>query len=152
MTQKTQSKQAYFTLKDDKNKIDLKIEQVSGFDIGIRFKGYGEYAAKDGEGAPVLLTLEDGNLQVAVWSDINQEDATHIISMDKAKESHRDVNDDPEPVKQAVKFTKEEQIIIHEVARYGLAMVFTEIAEELDLSDEVLHNLQEKLTKEGNNG
>jgi len=44
-------------------------------------------------------------------------------------------------------FTKTEQSEILEIARMGLAMVFTEIAEELDISDEYLNKLQEKIIK-----
>lgn len=42
-------------------------------------------------------------------------------------------------------FTKEEQVEILEIARLGLGMVFTEIAEELDLSEEYLTELREKV-------
>ena len=43
------------------------------------------------------------------------------------------------------KFTAEEQVEILEIARVGLAMVFTEIAEELDFSDDYLVKLREKI-------
>ena len=42
-------------------------------------------------------------------------------------------------------FTEEEQVEVLEVARWGLAMVFTDIAEEMDLSDEYLSKLQDKI-------
>jgi len=42
-------------------------------------------------------------------------------------------------------FTKTEQTEILEIARMGLAMVFTEIAEELDLTDDYLTSLREKI-------
>ena len=43
------------------------------------------------------------------------------------------------------KFTEEQQIEILEIARLGLGMVFTEIAEELDLDDDYLAELREKI-------
>jgi hypothetical protein len=42
-------------------------------------------------------------------------------------------------------FTAEEQSVILELARYALANVFTDFAEEADLSDEYLTELQEKI-------
>jgi hypothetical protein len=43
------------------------------------------------------------------------------------------------------KFTAEEQSVILELARYALGAVFTEFAEEADLSDEYLVELREKI-------
>jgi len=42
-------------------------------------------------------------------------------------------------------FTIEEQVEIFEIAQLGLAMVFTEISEELDLNDEYLVKLRDKM-------
>ena len=42
-------------------------------------------------------------------------------------------------------FDAQEQAEILEIARLGLAMVFTEIAEEMDLTDDALTELREKI-------
>ena len=56
----------------------------------IQPEGYGDHSSKDGEGSPALITLgEDGDLELFVWSDINEEDATHVIDMEYARESNR---------------------------------------------------------------
>lgn len=47
-------------------------------------------------------------------------------------------------------FNSTEQSEILEIARVGLAMVFTEIAEELDLDEDHLKALQEKIEKVSN--
>ena len=44
-----------------------------------------------------------------------------------------------------VNFSDEEIVEVLEVARLGLGMVFTEIAEEMDISDEYLLQLREKI-------
>jgi len=43
----------------------------------------------DGQGSPILVEVADGKLRVVCWSDINEEDPTHIISMEKAREDLR---------------------------------------------------------------
>ena len=48
------------------------------------------------------------------------------------------------------KFSAIEQAEILEIARVGLAMVYDEIAEELDLSDDYLKALQDKIYTEFN--
>jgi len=44
-------------------------------------------------------------------------------------------------------FTKEEQVIILELARMTLADNYEAVAEALDLSDEVLKDLQDKIVE-----
>jgi len=55
--------------------------------IGAR--GYGEKGAADGEGTPIVIEVHDGELRLLVWSDINSEDPTHIISLQGAMENKR---------------------------------------------------------------
>lgn len=43
------------------------------------------------------------------------------------------------------RFTEEERVEILEIARLGLGMVFNEIADEMDLSDDYLTELREKM-------
>lgn len=59
--------------------------------------GYGDSASPDGHGSPVMLELYDGELRAVIWSDINEGDPTHIISLEKALESNREVSDDMLP-------------------------------------------------------
>jgi len=53
-------------------------------------EGYGDASTEDGEGCPVMIERWNGELRVVVWSDINKEDPTHIISLEGARESLRD--------------------------------------------------------------
>ena len=61
--------------------------------ILLEAEGYGN---RTGEGVPgegyndiVMLEYYGDKLRVIVWSDINQEDPTHIIEMENARESNR---------------------------------------------------------------
>ena len=54
--------------------------------ICIHVEGYGEKTANDGMGEPVVVDLFDNKLKVYIWSDINKEDPTNIISLEGAKE------------------------------------------------------------------
>ncbi len=64
---------------------------VFGFESGIElsFAGYGDHSSADGYGRPIFIELHGGQLTIHVWSDINQEDPTHVITMEKARESLR---------------------------------------------------------------
>ncbi len=57
--------------------------------INIRPKQYGDFGSHDGIGAPIYLELYEGELRLIVWSDINQQEPTHVISLEGAKESLR---------------------------------------------------------------
>ena len=57
--------------------------------ILIRPKGYGDSVSEDGKGCPILIELFDGHPRVIVWDDINDEDSSHVISIEKAQESLR---------------------------------------------------------------
>jgi len=68
----------------------LKVKvQLRGNGIFVMPKGYGDCASQDGHGTPVMIEYYEGDLRVLVWSDINQEDPTYILSLDKALESKR---------------------------------------------------------------
>jgi hypothetical protein len=62
-----------------------------GFDgsLLIGFRGFGEASAQEGFGFPVVIEQHEGRLRLIVWSDINQEDPTHIIDLEGARESAR---------------------------------------------------------------
>jgi hypothetical protein len=55
--------------------------------IGLRFDGYGDFCSIAGEDTPILIEIRDGIPYVIIWSDINQEDPTHVISLENAHES-----------------------------------------------------------------
>lgn len=56
------------------------------FALYIGLSGYGDLCSTPGSGLPIALDMCDGNLQLFVWSDINQEDPTHIIDLEGARE------------------------------------------------------------------
>jgi hypothetical protein len=53
-----------------------------------RFAGLGDFSSAPGHGTPVYLDDYE-SLRLCVWADINQEDPTHIIPLDGARESLR---------------------------------------------------------------
>lgn len=60
--------------------------------IGGAIDGYGDKYSADEHGAPVLIDLAKTETQgprVLVWADINDEDPTHIVSLEGAMESRR---------------------------------------------------------------
>lgn len=57
--------------------------------ISICPKGYGDATSQDGYGSPILIEFWGGELRVVLWSNINEEDPTHTISMERARESNR---------------------------------------------------------------
>ncbi len=63
--------------------------RTSHYGVEIGAVGYGDKVTQPGYGIPVLLELHEGELRVVIWSDINQEDPTHIISLANARESKR---------------------------------------------------------------
>lgn len=53
--------------------------------IGVAPAGY----ATVHDDYPVLVELHEGQVRVLVWGDINNEDPTHIISLEGAKVSNK---------------------------------------------------------------
>jgi hypothetical protein len=72
----------------ERQEVEVEIEATKD-GILIKPKGYGDHCTDDGYGCPVLVELCNGHPRVVVWSDINQEDPTNIISLDGAAESLR---------------------------------------------------------------
>jgi hypothetical protein len=72
----------------DHEKIETKIEAENG-KIYISPNGYGDASSEDGHGCPIIIEHWNNELRVVVWADINQEDPTHIISLENAKEINR---------------------------------------------------------------
>lgn len=59
----------------------------------IKIAGYGECAARNGEGFPIMLEIDpdyDPDPVLRVWSDITDEDPTHKISLQQAAEWRRE--------------------------------------------------------------
>lgn len=57
--------------------------------ISIRLAGYGDCSSKKGYGEPIFIEHYEGKLWVRAWADINQEDPTHSIDMEGAREDAR---------------------------------------------------------------
>lgn len=71
-----------------KKTLGIDIEIYDGHVI-IHSIDYGENTAIEGQGRPIMIEYYEGELRVILWSDINQEEPTHIVSMEGAKESKR---------------------------------------------------------------
>ena len=65
------------------------IVELDNRSVYIIPQGYGDASSADNCGCPVMLEIWEGELRVVVWGDINQEDPTHIISLEGALESKR---------------------------------------------------------------
>lgn len=74
---------------DGPSKLQAKIVH-EGHGIEVKVKGYGHASTQDGHGSPIYIENRHGKLFVCIWSDINQEDPTHIIDMSKALENNRE--------------------------------------------------------------
>jgi len=61
--------------------------RASGLDIDIA--GYGDKSSRPGYGTPIHLSLYAGTLTLRVWADINQEEPTHTIDLEGARENKR---------------------------------------------------------------
>jgi len=57
--------------------------------IYVRPDSTGDHVTDAGHGWPVLVETYNGKPQVIIWSDINQEEPTHIIDLSQALESNR---------------------------------------------------------------
>jgi hypothetical protein len=88
----------FYTLKDkdvenSQKNVNVEVE-CSNDSVYILLEGYSDASSPDGEGCPVMLEVWEGELRVVVWSDINKEDPTHIISLQGAREELRKIDDD----------------------------------------------------------
>ena len=83
---------SYFQLRDTGEHGGGSVTGVIGHDCTgmlVKIDGYGDKCSKDGQGAPILIELVDGQLRLIVWADINKEDPTHIISLEGARDGAR---------------------------------------------------------------
>jgi len=79
-------------LDDPTKNLSVRVEFRDG-SIFIYPKGYGDYCSLEGKGCPAIIELADDRLRIVAWTDINQEDSTHTVEFDGAKEEERK----PEP-------------------------------------------------------
>ncbi len=63
--------------------------QVNSMGIFIHADGYGEKTSVESASFPIMVEFYNDRLRVLTWGDINQEDPTHIIGMEGARESLR---------------------------------------------------------------
>ena len=57
--------------------------------IDLLAEGFGTLTMQPGYGGIAYLEYAEGRLRLLVWADINQEDPTHIIDLEGARESAR---------------------------------------------------------------
>ena len=57
--------------------------------LTISIDGFGDCNSDNGKGTPILIEIRNGVPHVVVWGDINEEDATHIVSLANAAEDYR---------------------------------------------------------------
>ena len=70
-----------------KNQRTIPVEITSDSQgIYLKPKGYGDCSSADGHGIPIMLELYGDKLRLLVWSNIMQEDPTHIIDLEDARE------------------------------------------------------------------
>lgn len=80
------------TLKDaiDEGSLQAKLAKSPGDGLlMIGAEGYSEKTAAEGHGFPIVVEFHEGQFRVLIWSDINQEDPTHTISLEGAREDKR---------------------------------------------------------------
>jgi len=130
-----------------KKSIRVTVHQSCGR-LFIRPEGYGDASSYNGEGDPIMVELYGGELRVILWSDINQEDSTHIISMEDAQENRRGEALPTTLADELSKMDESDLAIILEAAIVSLSdgEVYDSIVDKLDLSDEAAKEVQEKLT------
>lgn len=81
---------------DEHKDLEITVKSINGY-ILIQPKGYGDACSDDGKGWPIMVEKFDGRVRVVVWSDIMEEDATHTIDLEDARE------DNPERIKELQK-------------------------------------------------
>lgn len=69
----------------DYREIELQIED---WGLVVRPTGYGDNTSLGGCGCPLFVGFRKGIPVVTIWDDINNEEASHIISLEKAAESN----------------------------------------------------------------
>lgn len=57
--------------------------------LEISFEGYGDFCSQDSLGSPLVIEYYQGEIRIVIWANINQEDPTHVISLEGAREVNR---------------------------------------------------------------
>jgi hypothetical protein len=82
-----------FSLKGEgtskENDITGYIDNELGSGIALHFNGYSDCCSTDSNGTPIYIEKYEGNLRAIIYADINQEEPTHVVSLDGAKVSER---------------------------------------------------------------
>lgn len=82
-----------FALKDEcmtkEYEISGYIDNSLSLGVALNFSGYSDHCSNDDNGTPIYIQKYDGKLQAIIYADINQEDPTHVISLEGAKNSKR---------------------------------------------------------------
>ena len=73
----------------DGEKKKLRIKISDNF-VLLQPDGYGDHCSKEGEGFPIAFEWCEGSPRLIVWGNINDEDHTHIVYMEDAKETKRE--------------------------------------------------------------
>lgn len=66
---------------------------VGPYGVALTFEGHEDHNG----GEPVYLEIFDGEVRAVLWSDINQEDPTHVVSLAGARRSCRRPAGLPDP-------------------------------------------------------
>jgi hypothetical protein len=74
---------------DTSKEVVIDIEQKHR-SLSISPRDYGDKTSQDGNGTPIMLEVYKGKLRLLVWDDINQEDPSHVIDMEGARETERE--------------------------------------------------------------
>ena len=86
------AKQALANFENDNGETVTATIESSKLGIFIGVDGYGEHTSTDDSGLPIVVEYYGGKLRVLVWSDINNEEPTHVIDMSGALLSNRKIN------------------------------------------------------------
>lgn len=70
-------------------KVRGEVRRVGVRGLELVVEGYGSCNMLPGHGSPLWIELYEGKLRLVVFADINQEDPTHIIDLEDARELAR---------------------------------------------------------------
>ncbi|PSF35977.1 hypothetical protein C7H19_14615 [Aphanothece hegewaldii CCALA 016] len=90
MTNQIAHQKLPFILKDSVSQQSVrgKVAHINN-GLEIYFDGYGNYSCEPTSGSTILIEVFEQSLRVIIWGDIQQEDPTHVIELDGAREALR---------------------------------------------------------------
>ncbi|MEG3764913.1 hypothetical protein [Alteromonas sp. 14N.309.X.WAT.G.H12] len=71
------------------NELKGYIETGEGLGLAVHVDGYSDNISQNHNGTPIYIEMYEGCLRAVLYSDINQEDPTHVISLENAKIDNR---------------------------------------------------------------